>query len=64
MSALCSGGLMVAPAEKASLLGAQFDSIQCCEQSVTSSSCFPQSWRNEMPFWTPVLHCLLLELDT
>ena len=36
------GGLVVAPAEKTSLLGSQFDSKQCREQYVTRLSCFPQ----------------------
>ena len=35
------GGLVVAPAEKASHLGSQFDSKQCCEQFVTPLSRFP-----------------------
>ena len=35
-------GLVVAPAEKASLLGSQFDSKQCREQIVTPLFCFPQ----------------------
>ena len=34
------GGLEVAPAEKASLLGSQFDNKQCLEQLVSPSSCF------------------------
>ena len=36
------GSLVVTPAEKASLLGSQFDSRQCREQFVTPLSCFPQ----------------------
>ena len=36
------GGLEVAPAEKASLLGSQFDSKQCREQFVSPLSCFLQ----------------------
>ena len=55
---------MVATAEKASLLGSQFDSKQCCEQFVTSLSCFPQSWCNYFSFRTPILLRLLLDLDT
>ena len=39
------GGLVVAPAEKASLCGSQFDSKQCHEQFVTPLSCFLQSRR-------------------
>ena len=52
------------PAEKASLLGSQFDSKQCRERFVTSLSCFPQSWCNSLAFRTPILLCLLLDLDT
>ena len=57
-------GLVVAPAEKASLPGSQFDSKQCREQFVTLLSCFPQSSCNSFPFLTPVLLHLLLDLDT
>ena len=52
------------PAEKASLLGSQFDGKQCREQFVTSLSCFPQSWCNSLAFRTPILLRLLLDLDT
>ena len=55
---------MVAPAEKASLLGSQFDSKQCREQLVTPVSCFPQSRCNSFAFQTSVLLHLLLDLDT
>ena len=58
------GGLVVAPAEKASLLGSQFDCKQCREQFVTPLSCFPQSRSNSWAFRTSVLLCLLLDLDT
>ena len=58
------GGLVVAPAEKASLLGCQFASKQCREQLVKPLSCFPQSRCNSLTFRTPVLLCLLLDLDT
>ena len=58
------GGLVVAPAEKASLMGSQFDSKQCSEQFVTPSSCFPQSRCNSLAFRTPVLLRLLVDLDT
>ena len=37
------GGLVVAHAEKTSLLGSQFDSKQCRDRFVTTLSCFPQS---------------------
>ena len=57
------GGLVVAPAEKASLLGSQFDSKQCRKQFVTPLSCFPQSMCNSFTFRTPVLLRLLLDLD-
>ena len=58
------GGLVVAPAEKASLLGSQFDSKKCREQFVSHLSCFIQSRCNSFAFRTPVLLRLLLELDT
>ena len=58
------GGLVVAPAEKASLLGSQFDSKQCREQFATPLSCFPQSRCNSLAFRIPVLLRLLLDLDT
>ena len=62
--AIPGGGLVVAPAEKASLLCFQFDSKQCREQFVTPLSCFPQSRWNFYPFRTPVFLRLLLDLDT
>ena len=58
------GGLVVAPAEKASLLGSQFDRKQCREQFGTPLSCFPQSRSNSLAFRTFVLMRLLLNLDT
>ena len=58
------GGLELAPAEKASLLGSPFDSKQCREQFVTPLFCFPQFRCNSLAFHTPVLLCLLLDLDT
>ena len=58
------GGLVVVPAEKASLLGWQFDSKQCREQLITPLTCFPQSRCNSLLFRTPVLLHLLLDLDT
>ena len=57
------GGLVVAPAEKATLLCSQFDSKQCHVQFVTPLSCFPQSRCNSLAFRTSGL-CLLLDLDT
>ena len=57
------GGLVVAPAEKASLLGSQFDSQHCREQFVTTLSCFPQYRCNCLAFRTSVLLRLLLDLD-
>ena len=57
-------GLVVAPAEKASLTGYQFDSKQSREQFVTPLSCFPQSRCNLFPFCTSVIFHLLLYLDT
>ena len=58
------GGLVLAPDEKASLLGSQFDSKQWHEQFVTPLSCFPLSRCNSLTFWTPVLLCLLFDHDT
>ena len=58
------GVLVVAPAEKGSLLGSQFDRKQCREQFVTPLSCFPQSRWNSLAFQTSVLLRLLLDLDT
>ena len=55
---------MVSPAGKATLLGSQFDSKQCCEQFVTDMYFFPQSRCNSLAFWTPVFLHLLLDLDT
>ena len=46
---------MVAPAEKASFIGSQFDSKQCREQFVTPLSCFPHSSYNSSAFQTSVL---------
>ena len=58
------GGLVAAPAEKASLKGSQFDSKHSSEQFVTPLSCFPQSRCNSLAFRTSVLLRLLLDLDT
>ena len=55
---------MVSSAEKASLLGSQFDSKQCREQFVTPLPCFPKSRCNSLAFRTSVLLCLFLDLDT
>ena len=55
-------GLVVASAEKSSLLISQFDSKQCREQFVTPLSCLPHSRCNYLAFRTPVL--LHLGLDT
>ena len=55
---------MVAPAEKASLVGSQFHSQQCREQLLTLLSCFPQSRGNSFSFLTPVRPRLLLDPDT
>ena len=57
------GGLVVASADKASLLGSQFDSKQCCEVFVTPVSNF-QSRCNSLAFRTPVLLRQLLDLET
>ena len=57
-----AGGFVVAPAERASLLGYNFDSKQCREQVVTPLSCFPQSRCNSFAFRTSVLR-LILHLD-
>ena len=57
------GALVVSPAEKASLLGALFDSKQCSEQFVTPLSCFPRLVCNSLAFRTSVLRRLLLDLD-
>ena len=56
--------LVVAPAEKASMLGSQFDRKQCRQQFVAPLSCFPQSRCNSLAFRTSVLLRLLLDLDT
>ena len=53
-----------APAEKASLLGSQFDSKKCREQFATLLSCFLHSRCNSLPFRTLVQQHLLLDLDT
>ena len=58
------GGVVVAHAEKASLLGSQFDSKQCREQFVNPLSCFPEFRCNSLAFRTSVLLRLLLDLDT
>ena len=54
---------MVAPAEKASLLGSQFNSKHCREQFVTPLSYFPQSRCNSLVVRTFVLLRMLLDLD-
>ena len=56
------GGLVVASAEKDSLLGSQFDSKQCRKQFVTPLSCFPQYRCDSLAFRTSVLLRLLLDL--
>ena len=58
------GGLVVASAGKASIVGSQFDGKQCREQFVPLLSCFPPSMCNYLAFWTPVLLHLLLQLET
>ena len=58
-----TGGLVVAPVKKLSLLGSQFKSKQYHEQFVTPLSCFPRSMCNYLAFRTPALR-LLLDLDT
>ena len=55
---------MVAPAEKASLLGSRFDSKKCREQFVTHLSRFPQSRCNSLALRISVFLRLLLDLDT
>ena len=57
-------GLVVAPTEKASLIGSQFDSKQCREQFVTLLPCCPQHRCNSLAFRTSVLLRLLRDLDT
>ena len=54
----------MAPAEKVSLLGSQFDSKQCRWQFVTPLSCFPQSRCNSLACRTHVLLRLILDLVT
>ena len=54
---------ILAPAEKASLPGSQFDIKQCHEKFVTPLCCFPQSWCNSLAFLNSVLLRLLLDLD-
>ena len=54
------GGLVVAPAKTASLLGSQFDSKQRCEQFATTLSFFPKSRCNSLDFRTSVIVYLLL----
>ena len=58
------GGLVVARAEKASLLGSQFDSKQWRKQFVSPLSCFPQYRCNSLAFRTSFILRLLLDLDT
>ena len=58
------GGLVVAPAETASLLGSQFDSKQYREQLVTPLYCFPHSRCNSLAFRIPVIFRMRLDLDT
>ena len=58
------GGLVVVPAEKASLLGSRFDRDQCREQFVIPLSCFHQSRCHSLAIQTPALLRLLLDLDT
>ena len=58
------GALVVSPAEKASLLGALFDSKQCREQFVTHLSFFARPVCNSLAFRTSVLRRLLLNLDS
>ena len=58
------GCLVVASAEKASLLASQFDSKQGREQFITPLSSFPLSMFNSLAFRTPVLLHLLLDLVT
>ena len=55
---------MVAPAEKASILGSKFDSKQCRETFVTFLSCLTHSGCNSLAFQTSVLLRLHLDLDT
>ena len=57
-------GLVMAPAEKASLLCSQFDSKPHREQFVTPLTCFSQSGCNSLAFRTSVLLRLPLDLDT
>ena len=58
------GGLVVATAEKNSLLCSQFGSKQCREQFVTRLSCSPQPRCNSLAFQTSVFLRLLFDLDT
>ena len=58
------GGLVLALAEKASLLVSQFDNKQSRKQFGTPLSYFPQSRCNSLAFRTSVLLRLLLDLDT
>ena len=57
------GGLVVAFAEKVSLVSSQFDSKQRRKQFVTPLSCFSQSRCNSSTFRASVLLCLLFDLD-
>ena len=56
-------GLVVAPADKASLLGSEFESKQCREQFLTPLWFFSQSMCNSLAFRTSIL-CLLVDIDT
>ena len=54
----------MAPCERASLLGSQFNSKLCCEQFVTPLSCFLSlGVRNSFTFRISVLLCLLFDFD-
>ena len=55
---------MLAPAEKTSLLGFQFDNKQRREQFVAHLSCVPHSRCFCLAFRTRVLLRMLLDLDT
>ena len=52
------GGLVVAPAEKASLLGSRFDIKQRREQFVTSLSCFPLLRCNSLALFDLLCSCV------
>ena len=55
---------MVAIAEKASILGSQFNDKKCREQFVTPLSSFLQSRCDSLAFRTSVLPRLLIDLLT